>query len=172
MAQPSFDPLRARELYDEGHSCRAIANELGVAPSTISRWASNDGLKFNRSQTALAVRAHTVDLAAARIELAQMMAVAAREGLEELDRPFLVYSFGGKDNTYEEHLLDHAPQDVRNLAQRTAGIAFDKLTRIVEHDNSGLDETVGMLDTLADGFRAVADQLRATTPDQDDDADE
>jgi hypothetical protein len=53
---------RARELYDDGHGCNAIAKQLHVAPSTISAGAKQEGLKFDRSQTELAVRAHVVDL--------------------------------------------------------------------------------------------------------------
>lgn len=161
MAYATFDPALARELYEAGMSCRSIAAELDVAPSTISRWAKGEGLKFDRSQTAQAVRAHTVDLAAARMELAQRLMVSAFDALDELDGPYLVYNFGGKDNTYEEHTLDRAPVDVRAKVHQLAKQTFDSASRIVEHDNGGLDEAVGLLDTLAAGFKAAADQYRS-----------
>jgi len=101
MAAATFDVKRgheARALFDDGHSCRQIAAKLNVAPSTVSRWAKDNGLAFDRSQTAIAVRAHTIDLAADRLELAQLMIVAARDLLHSLDGEYLVYNFGGKDN--------------------------------------------------------------------------
>lgn len=128
----TFDPKRARELFDRELSCRAIAKELGVAPSTISRWAKSEGLEFDRAATQAAVKAHTVDLAAVRIRLATKMAAAAEDMLDRLDDPYLVYNFGGKDNDYNEHTLDEAPVEVRRSTVVTAGIAFDKLTRIVD----------------------------------------
>src|SRR5262245_8271385 len=98
----TFDAKRAQEaraLYDEGHGCNAIAKRLDVAPSTISAWAKREGLAFDRSQTSLAVRAHTIDLAEARLLLAQKMTVAASDMLDRLDGKYIVFAFGGKSNT-------------------------------------------------------------------------
>lgn len=167
MPQATFDHQRARELHALDWSCREIAKEVGVVPSTISRWAEREGLPFDRSKTAAATKAHTVDLAAARIRLAEKMHAAAEDMLDRIDDPYLVYNFGGKDNTYEERTLDTAPVEVRRNIIVTAGIAFDKLTRIVEKDTGGLDDAVGMLDTLADGFREAAAKYRAETSDAD-----
>lgn len=164
MAAETFRDKRgheARALFDEGLSCNAIAKRLDVGVATISRWASAEGLRFDRSQTALAVRAHTIDLAAARIELAQKMTVAASDMLDALDGSYTVYNFGGKDNTYEEHTLDKPPVEVVRNAVTTAGIAFDKLTRIVEKDNGGLDQAIGTLDLVAGALKAAAEQYRA-----------
>lgn len=165
MASPrrTFDEKRAQVLYDDGATCRAIADALGCAPSTVSAWAKRNGLKFDTAQTDLATRAHTVKLAEARIELAQMMAVAARDALLELDGPITVYSFGGRDNKFSSHTFDRAPIEVRRNVLTTAGIAFDKLSRIVERDGGGTDEALGMLDTLAAGFREAAARYRAET---------
>lgn len=166
----TFDAKRAeaRRLYDEGMSCNAIAKRLGVATSTVSRWAEREGLSFDRAGTKAAVQAHTVDLAAARIRLAEKMLAASEAMLDRIDDPYLVYNFGGKDNTYEEHLLASAPIEVRRNIITTAGITFDKLTRIVEKSDSGLDQAVGVLDTIADGFRAAAERYRSETPDESD----
>lgn len=95
--------------------------------------------------------ARKVDLAEARIRLAEKMLHRSEEMLDALDKPYLVYNFGGKDNTYRQHTLKVAPVEVRRNAVVTAGITFDKLTRIVERDAGGSEEAVGMLDTLAKG---------------------
>lgn len=164
MAHATFDSERARGLHASGRSCNAIARELGCAASTVSRWAKGEGLTFDRSKTADAVKAHTVDLAAGRIRLAEKMLAASEDMLDTIDGPYEVYNFGGKDNTFESRLLDSAPVEVRRNVITTAGITFDKLSRIVERSDTGLDEAVGVIDTLAAGFTAVAERLRAETP--------
>lgn len=145
-----------------------IARDCGVSTATVSRIAKAAGLEFDRSQTRAATSAREVDLAALRTRLAEKMADRSERMLDRLDSPYLVYNFGGKDNTYEEHTLDSPPVEVERNAVATAGIAFDKLTRIVERDSSGTDDAVGMLGALADGLRTVADQYRAeeTVPDE------
>lgn len=160
MASPraaTFDEKRARALYEEGASCNGIARALGVAASTISRWAKREGLKFDRSQTDMATRAHTVDLAEARVELAQLMMIAARDGLLELDGPITVYSFGGRENDFNSHTFDTPPLDARRQAMTTAGIAFDKVSKIVEASDEadGLAPVESMLGRLAVRFGLV-----------------
>lgn len=153
----TFDEKRAQELHSAGASCRAIADALGCAPSTVSRWAKKAGLTFDRAQTDMASRAHRVDLASARIELAQLMFVAARDGILELDGPITVYNFGGKDNEFNSHTFDKAPVDVRRQAMTTAGIAFDKINKIVESSDEvdGLAPVESMLGRLVERFRAA-----------------
>lgn len=84
--------------------------------------------------------------------------------LDDIDGEYLVHNFGGKDNDYNEHLLDTTPVEVKRNIITTAGITFDKLTRIVEKSDTGLEQTVGVLDTIADGFRAAAEKYRSETP--------
>lgn len=156
----TFDTALARELYDAGHSCRSIAAQLDVAPSTISRWAKSEDLAFDRSQTAMAVRAHTVDLAAARLELSQRLMVSSFDALDELDGPYLVYSFGGRDNEYSEHTLDHAPVEARAKVHALAKQAFDASSRIIERDAGGADAAIGVLGQFAGALTAAAEILR------------
>jgi predicted transcriptional regulator len=148
-APRTFDAKRAQTLYEDGHGCNAIARELGCSPSTVSKWAKESELKFDRSQTALAVRAHVIDLAEARTLLAQKMAVAASDLLDSLDGKYLVYSFGGRDNTYNDHELDRPPVEVIRNAVTTAAIAVDKASKILEGINPGQSEALSILETLA-----------------------
>lgn len=156
------DPKRAllRKLHAAERSVRDIAEELGVSKSTVSRWAKEEGLEFNRARTAQAVAAHTIDLAAGRQRLAEKMLHRAEQLLDSLDGTYLVYSFGGRDNTYSEHTLDKPPVEVIRNAVTTAGITFDKLTRIVERDPdiTGAQSVVASLEA---GILAAAEVLRA-----------
>jgi len=154
---------KARELFDAGLSRNAIARELDLDPATVTRWAKSEGLEFDRAATAKATQARTVDLAAGRIRLAEKMLAASEAMLDRIDEPYLVYNFGGKDNDYNEHELDSAPVEVRRNIITTAGITFDKLSRIVERSDTGLEQAVGVLDQIADGFRAAAERYRSET---------
>lgn len=157
----TFDEGLARELHGEGHSCNAIAKKLEVAPSTISRWAKRVGLSFDRSQTALAVRAHVIEMAASRTLLAKKMLVVGHEAVDKLDEPWLVYSFGGRDNTYEEHVLDSPPIDAIRTAQMVAKEGFLAATKALELTPEGTAAAESVLDRLEaaidEEFSAVDD---------------
>lgn len=60
-----------RRLHGEGLALRAIAREVGRAPSTVARFCEREGLSFDRSQTAAAVAAVQVDFAARRAAIQQ-----------------------------------------------------------------------------------------------------
>ena len=144
----TFPAKRAKELFDQGFGCNAIARELGVGAASVSRWANAEGLAFDRSQVALAVRAHVVDMAETRLLLAQKMAVVAHDMLDQLDGPYLVHSFGGRDNEYNEHTLERPPVEVVRNVVTTAAIAFDKATKVLELSPDGLNESLSMLDRI------------------------
>lgn len=157
------DPKRTqlRKLHAQDLSVRAIAEKLGVSRSTVSRWAKDEGLAFDRAQTAQAVAAHTIDLAAGRTRLAEKMLAESEAMLDNINKPYRVFSFGGRDNVYTEKLLDSAPVEVRRNVITTAAITFDKLTRIVEKDPdvSGAQSVVASLEA---GILAAAEVLRTT----------
>lgn len=154
-AAGTFNAERAQELFDQGFGCNAIARAMDCAPSSVSRWAKAEGKAFDRSQTALAVRAHTIDLAEARVELAKKMAQVANDMLDRLDGPYVVYSFGGKDNTYTDHTLAEPPVEVVRNAVTTAGIAFDKATKVLEKTPDGLQRAESLVDHLEAFFEST-----------------
>ncbi len=110
----------------------AIARETGVSASTVSKIAAEAGVAFDRSMTAAAVEAHRVDLAESRQLLAEKMMRAAHSLVDSIGDPYEVFNFGGKDNTFNSHRFDKPPVEVQRNILTTAGIAFDKATRILE----------------------------------------
>lgn len=60
------------------------------------------------------------------------MADRAQRALNALDGPYLVYSFGGRNNANAEHVLERALADAVLTATRTAALAFDRASRVVE----------------------------------------
>lgn len=164
--RPNQKRAQLRKLHAQELSVRAIAEKLGVSRSTVSNWAKQEGLTFDRTQTAKANAAQSIDLAAARIRLAEKMAHRAEQLLDSLDGKYLVYNFGGKDNTYSEHTLDKPPVEVVRNTVTTAGIAFDKLSRIVERDPdvSGAESAVRALQAGLDAAAAVLRTQPEETP--------
>lgn len=165
--RPVDDQTRAliQEAARDGKRSRnSIAREFKVAGETVTRICAEADLTFDRTKTEAAVRAHKIDLAEDRILLAKMMVAEVHEQMDILNAPYMVWSFGGMDGEIHSHLLDSAPIMERNTALRSAGIAFDKATRVVERENGGLDQAVGVLDTIADGLKAAADLYRSETP--------
>lgn len=166
---PISDEVKAEvlRLHALDTSRNEIARITGIGASTVTRIVKEAGGEFDRAMTKRATEARAVDMAALRLRLAEKMADRSEKMLDRLDDPYLVYNFGGKDNDYNEHTLDRPPVEVERNAVVTAGIAFDKLTRIVEKSDTGLEQAVGVLDTIAEGFAAAAARYRMETPDED-----
>lgn len=158
---PIPEEIRAAvvRLHSQGKGCNQIARELKIAAASVSKIARRAGLAFDRTATELATRARTIDLAEMRTTLLRKMAVASSEMLDELDGPYLVYSFGGRENTYEEHLLDTPPVEVRRSAITTAGLTVDRVSRYLDNRPDGnLAEVDSMLDRLEAHMEADAER--------------
>lgn len=165
MAQITDDQkTEVLALHAEGIARNEIARRVGISAGSVTNICRDAGLTFDRSETKQATEARQVDLAAGRIRLAEKMLAASEGMLDVIDGPYEVYNFGGKDNTFESRVLDSAPVEVRRNIITTAGITFDKLTRIVEKSDTGLEQALGVLDTLADGLQAAAAHIRSETP--------
>lgn len=154
MAQgrPVEDATRARaiELIQSGMPRNAIARELRIAPSTVSVIAKDADLSFERAtETASAVAARAHDLKVRRLTLVEELFAKAEDHLVAIDQPFLAFSFGGKDNTYEERKLDRAPTgDILNL-HRAASLALKDARELIrDDDDEGVAEAESMLMNL------------------------
>lgn len=154
MAEPFNRDDEARELFDQGMGRNEIAKALGVGAATITRWAARAGVAFDRSQTELAVRARVIDIRESRTLLTQKALQVAHDKLDELDGPYLVYNFGGRDNTYEEHLLDNAPADVVRTIMSVVRDAHVMSSKTLESTPSGVEEAESVLDRLEAEFDA------------------
>ncbi len=70
-----------------------------------------------------------------------------------MDKPHLVFNFGGKDNTYEEHLLQSPPTgDLKNLMV-SAATAIDKHIVLERHDATDPGVMGSLLGTLLEGLQ-------------------
>jgi transposase-like protein len=116
-------------------SAHQIARDHGVAQSTVSRIASQEGLSFDRSATKRATEAHVADLKALRAATSRRFLEEANKALDRLGESYIVFGFGGKDNVYRQHELDLPPAgELRNF-MTAAAVAFDKHLAADRHDN-------------------------------------
>ena len=169
MPAPLPDHKRTAILEDikaGGKSCRGIARAHGVSDAAVRKLAKDHGIvdAFSRAQTENATRAVVADNKARRAALSRRLLDEAERSLDRLNRPYLVYAFGGRDNDYNEHLMDIPPAgEVRNL-MTSAAVAIDKHAVLEKLDtDSGAAAAKGMLGALAEGLQVAADHINGTT---------
>jgi transposase-like protein len=132
-----------------------IARDHGVALSTVTKIAQDSGstTAFDRTQMENATRAAAIDSKALRVQTARRFLDKANQLLDQMDQPHLVFNFGGKDNTYEEHLLSAPPTgDLKNLMV-SAATAIDKHLVLERHDASDPGIMGSLLGTLLEGLQ-------------------
>lgn len=141
---------RAIEFIGAGVPRNAVARELQIAPSSVSKIATEEGLSFDRAnQTASATAARQHDLKVRRLELIDELMAKAADHLVAIDQPFLAFNFGGKENDYNEHELERAPTgDILNL-HRAASLAMKDARELIRNDDDqGVTEAESMLMNL------------------------
>ena len=140
------ESTRLTELHAAGKSLHFIANELGRSKRTISVWAEKLGLSFDRAETAKAAEAVHVDNKARRVALEERLLVEAQKIMDQLWKPTLVFSFGGKDNDYNEHTLTQPTFGDQKAIVQTATTAIRESTRLHEMNaGSNADHSKAML---------------------------
>jgi predicted transcriptional regulator len=150
---------RIRELAAQGLGRNEVARRLEVSPRTVSKYAPAGS--FDRSATAAAVKARQVDMAERRAVLAENLLGDAERLREQIWQRALVYNFGGKDNTYEEHELEEQPTDAKRTLMQAVATAVNAHVRLVDHDgDGGLDEAKSVLDGFMDAVAQRAAQYR------------
>lgn len=112
---------RVRDLHGKGITRNEITKLTGVSLGSVSRIVAEAGGTFDRSKTAAATEARKVDLAALRSSLAERLIVKAHALLDTTDETYTVFSFGGKDNEYNDHAMTKPPSEaLRNIMQSLA----------------------------------------------------
>lgn len=136
---------RIMAMAEDGFSRNAIARELMISPSTVSKVAAEEEITFDRSASAAAVAAKQADAKARRADIQLKLVDKAEDFLHSIDQPFLAFSFGGKDNDYNERVLDSPPTgDILNL-MRSTSLALKEARDLRKDDD---DEGVGEAESL------------------------
>lgn len=137
MGRRIDDDKRAAILADikAGKARNLIAREYEVSAGLVSKIAKEADVTdaFDRSHTKNATEAAQADNAASRTRLAARFLEEAHKALDDLHGPYTVYSFGGKDNLYNDHKLDEPPSSDKRNFMIIAATAADKHMAIDKH---------------------------------------
>lgn len=132
-------------LHAEGLSRNEIARRIGRSGRTVSRIADELGLSFERGETVrAATEARKVDAKAKRAALAVALLDDAEKMRQALWEACTVYNFGGKDNTFEQALINEPSfRDKREIMQAVS-LAAERAMRLDEYDK--IDESLSGID--------------------------
>lgn len=164
MSEPVTDEEREqiRALHARGMGRNEIARAIGRGTRTVSVQAVKLGLVFdNAEMTEVATRNRKAQLAVRRMELAEALQEDAERLTEQMWEPAKIYSFGGKDNTYEDRDVDEPPADAKKALMGAAGMAIDRSLKLVPSEETAAeDEAKSMLGQLMVGLKAAYDEAK------------
>jgi hypothetical protein len=161
-----------RKLNEQGIGRNAAARQLGFGVTTVWRASNRLGLEWNREKTRKAVAAFQEDMKARRADLMSGLLDDAERMRCQLFEPQVVYSFGGRDNTFTCATVEEpSPADKRSL-MTAIGTAVDKSVRLAEFDSENdTDKAKAALGALGRSLYALyGNQEEAQTPEADSDA--
>lgn len=156
MPRPPIPPDKREQVLTDVRagtkSQRQIARDNGVSTTAVRKIAASAGLNdWSRERTEKATRASLADQRAQRAVLSQRFLDEANWLLDQMHKPHLVYSFGGKENSYNDRELPQPPTtDLRNLMV-SAATAYDKHLAQDRHDAGGDTGVVSGLLTVLFG---------------------
>lgn len=139
---------KRQEIIDalpSGDSCNAIAKRLGVGSSSVSRVARTVGHSWTAKHVAAAHDANRGYGAEHRAHLRRQLQIRAEQLLDEFDRPYVAFSFGGRDNDYNEHRFDSPPIEAKRQMISAAATAIKEARALDLHDRT--DDHLSDFDT-------------------------
>lgn len=130
---------RVRKLAREGMSRNAIAREVGISSSSVTKicLTARPPISFDRAATKAATEARVADLKAERVKLAAKFTRRANEMLDLMDQPHTITSWHEGDMM--TGVIERPTSgDIKNY-MTAAGIALDKTLVIERHDADDTD---------------------------------
>jgi len=128
---------RIIDLLPSGRSCNAIGKETGHSSSTVSRIARAEGHVFAQANLARAHEAHESYGAEWRADFAKRLSAKCDSLLGDMDGAYLVYSFGGKDNVYNDQTLESPPTEAKERLMKSIRLGLQSILDIARHDSDG-----------------------------------
>lgn len=142
--------------HAEGESRNSIARNVGRSGATVTKVVRAAGLSFERApEIAAATTARTIDLAARRTQLALDLQADAERLRKQLWEPAKVFSFGGKENTYEQVIHDEPPFPDKRAIMAAVATAVDRSLKLEPPKDEDGNEAIGsLLGSLFDRLQA------------------
>lgn len=135
---PAALPEDVREAIAEavkaGGTCRGVAREFDVSPSTVRKIAGEYGITdaFSRAATENATRAKTADLAARRAALAEALLEDA-DHFRRRARASYTQHLTTRDEVHAIVMEEPPGSEVKHL-MGSVGLAVDRHLTLVKHD--------------------------------------
>lgn len=132
---------RIRKLAREGMSAYRIAKTVGVAQSSVTRICAEakPPISFDRSKTAEAVEAHTIDLKAKRAEISQLAVAEVQRLFGLLTTQHEITHWDTKTGWLVRGTIERPTSgDIKNYAT-AIGILVDKHLVLVKTDSDDRD---------------------------------
>jgi hypothetical protein len=150
-----------------GASCNATAKKFRRSASTVSKIARQAGHDFGENAHSRLARAHVSRKAYGAEARAATLARFHEETdrfLDQLHERHVAFSFGGKDNTYNEHEFDEPDAQTKATLVRAAREAMRTVLDIDRHDNrqGDVEQAAGLIVDLVDGLRGRSSDDAAT----------
>lgn len=144
---------RARELFDAGKSCNAIAKELGVSVSTISGWAKREGLSFDQGMTETAVNVLRTSRAARRAAIIDRLYDRTEAILDRLEAEEFDTLGTAEYGATREMTLKFVPTGDERALASSLNTYLERAARLeLVDDGDGVAEADSMLGRLAKRF--------------------
>ena len=160
MAKP-LSPAERQQIEDAlraGKSRNQVSRESGRGLGTVTRIAQAAGIALDRSATKPATEAKVADVRARLAELAVLLVEDAHRLHGQIFAPHMAFSFGGRDNTYEEHEIPEPTARDKQALMTSIGIAVQRAAEIVRRDAPELGEAKGLIRDLLDGIHEWAEE--------------
>jgi len=154
------DDADLRRAVALGKSISQTAKAMGRNESVVKDHAKALGLSWNRDVPMAATKAQQADLRARRARFSEELMTDLERLKQQMFRPVTVYNFGGKDNTFEEAVIDQPPiADQLRLVQAMQ-VGVSTIEKIEKMDaDQGVADAAGLLDKIADAIKAAADEM-------------
>lgn len=143
-------------LHAQGKGRNEIARLVDRAQRTVSVICAEEGLVFDVSMTEDATRHRVAQLAALRADTAVDLHLDALKLTQQMWEPAVVFNFGGKENSYNERLVEEPPTGDKKNLMVAAGVALEKSLKLVPPaDGSGTEDARSMVGQLITGLTAI-----------------
>ncbi|OPC83016.1 hypothetical protein B4N89_20605 [Embleya scabrispora] len=153
-------------LHAQGMTRNEICRETRRSSGTVSLTVADAGFTFARGpEVEAATAARKADLEGLRTREAYFCLLDAMRIREQMSQPAVVFSFGGKDNTYEERAVDEPPASDKRALASAASMLYDRSLKLCPPDAGSSDEQAGrdLITSLMAGLTAIhRDQQEAT----------
>jgi transposase-like protein len=153
-------------LWEEGMSRNDICRTMGRGAGTITWYAKQAGLDFDRRESLVnAVEIVALDLAARRAVVAEKLMGVVERAVEEIEGEYTVTAVGmvgpGESDFMQKTLKKPPAKERLEMAKQIATLSNES-TRLIEYDRSkdaGAHEAKGMLLEFGAYVTAVAEQM-------------